>query len=300
LTTWGRTRSSRSGASSPRRSRSSWSPRTSPPHQTLLINIIKLKSAPLDPVKTPYYNELSKFGQPKPELKALVPLLKDKVALIFTNAAVFELKNQIEKIQVATEARVGTISPIDLVIPPGPTGLDPSQISFFHALQISTKIVKAQIEISKDFRVCTKGKKVTQSEAALLKKLNQKPFFFGMRFTKCYDSGAILEQEVLSISPEDILQSFENGVKNVIAFSLETGVPTKASIDFLMSNAVRNLAALSLESGFKVAGLNVTAGAPAPAVEKKKEEPKKEEKKKPEPKKEEPKEEEDFGFGDLF
>lgn len=46
---------------------------------------------------------------------------------------------------IAQEARVGTVSPIDLVIPPGPTGMDPSQISFFHALQISTKIQKAQI-----------------------------------------------------------------------------------------------------------------------------------------------------------
>jgi large subunit ribosomal protein LP0 len=38
-------------------------------------------------------------------------------------------------------------------VPAGPTGMDPSQISFFHALQISTKINKGQIEITKDYQV---------------------------------------------------------------------------------------------------------------------------------------------------
>lgn len=33
---------------------------------TLIKNIIKIKSAPLDPVKTPYYEQLSRFNQPKP------------------------------------------------------------------------------------------------------------------------------------------------------------------------------------------------------------------------------------------
>jgi len=78
----------------------------------------------------------------------------------------------IESNKVPTPARVGAIAPIDVVIPPGPTGLDPSQINFFHDLSTTTKIQKSQIEITKEFRVCTKGKKVLNSEAALLQKLN--------------------------------------------------------------------------------------------------------------------------------
>jgi large subunit ribosomal protein LP0 len=263
-----------------------------------------MRAEPLDK-KVPYFEELAKFGAPKPELKALVPHLKEKVALIFTDSSVNELKNDIEKIQVAQEAKVGTVSPIDLFIPPGPTGIDPSQISFFHALQISTKINKAQIEINKEFRVCTKGKKVTTSEAALLKKLDLKPFFFGMKFLKCYDSGSILDEEVLGISAEDILASFQNGVRNLAAASVELGIPTAASVQFMIANAVKNIAALSLESGVKVAGLSIsaaTAPAPAPAPEAKKEAKKEDKKEDKKPaKKEEPKEEdEDLGFGDLF
>jgi len=71
--------------------------------------------------------------------------LKQKVALIFTEASIYDLRGKIETNKVPTEARIGVVSPIDFTVPAGPTGLDPSQNNFFHALNISTKIVKGQI-----------------------------------------------------------------------------------------------------------------------------------------------------------
>ncbi len=87
----------------------------------------------------------AEHGGKIPGLSILLPLLKDKIALIFSDASVFELKKQIEANKIPTEARVGALSPIDFAVPAGPTGLDPSQINFFHALNVSTKIVKGQI-----------------------------------------------------------------------------------------------------------------------------------------------------------
>jgi large subunit ribosomal protein LP0 len=85
------------------------------------------------------------FGGKIPELRTLLPHLKEKVAIIFSDAPVFELKGKIEANKIPTEARVGVVSPVDYSVAAGPTGLDPSQINFFHALNISTKIVKGQI-----------------------------------------------------------------------------------------------------------------------------------------------------------
>jgi len=56
----------------------------------------------------------------------LNPLCKGKVGLIFSHAPVFEIKPLIEANKVSTAARVGILAPIDVTIPPGPTGLDPS------------------------------------------------------------------------------------------------------------------------------------------------------------------------------
>jgi len=53
-------------------------------------------------------------------------LCKGKVGLIFSDAPVFELRPLVESNKVPTAARVGSLAPIDVVIPPGPTGMDPS------------------------------------------------------------------------------------------------------------------------------------------------------------------------------
>jgi len=59
-------------------------------------------------------------------LDALSGLCKDKVGLVFSDSPVFEIRPLIESNKVPTPARVGAIAPIDVVIPPGPTGMDPS------------------------------------------------------------------------------------------------------------------------------------------------------------------------------
>ena len=109
---------------------------------TLVKRIIKLRTEGIDADE---FKHLEQFGGKVPELKILSPILKDKIALIFCDAPVFLLKQKIEANNMTTEARVGALSPIDFAVPSGPTGLDPSQINFFHALNVSTKIVKGQI-----------------------------------------------------------------------------------------------------------------------------------------------------------
>lgn len=217
----------------------------------------------------------------------MIPFLKQKVALIFSDANVHELRGKIEANKVPTEARVGVVSPIDYTCPAGATGLDPSQINFFHALNISTKIVKGQIEITKDFKVCTKGKKIKASEAALLKKLNMKPFEYGMKIANVYDEGIMLPEEILNLDPSTLIGKFEQGVKNITALSLGAGYPIEATIPIILGNAFRNIAAISLETGYfsnlfryKVKEVDSAASsAPVAAKVEAKVEAKKEEKK---------------------
>jgi len=111
-------------------------------------------------------------GEVNTKLKNLIPLLKEKVALVFSNEPVAELKPTIEANRVAAGAKAGMTSDIVFTLPPGPTGMDPSQIGFFHALSISTKIVKGQIEITKEYPVCKVGSKIGNSEVTLLQKMN--------------------------------------------------------------------------------------------------------------------------------
>jgi large subunit ribosomal protein LP0 len=269
---------------------------------TVIRKALSLRTKELDQ-NVEDYEYFSKFGGPIQNLERLSDLCHKKVGLVFTDEPVFELRQVIEGNKVETAAKVGTIAPIDVVIPPGPTGLDPSQIGFFHALKISTKIQKGQIEIVKDFKVCEKGKVVSNSEATLLQKLGIRPFYYGMEVLSVYDDGSVLTPEILSISPDEIIQKFKEGVANLSALSLEIGDANEASVPYMIANAFKNIAAISLETNFKIPELDSLAAAPAqshsPKPEKKDAKPA--EKPKEQPKVEEkPAEEEVVDMGGLF
>lgn len=198
-----------------------------------------------------------------PQIEKLLQCCKGKVGFIFSDAAVHDLKPLIEGNKIPAPAKVGTFAPTEVVIPPGPTGLDPSQISFFHTLNISTKIQKGQIEIVKEFRVCEKGKKIGNSEAAILQKLNIKPFAFGMEILYVYDDGAILTPDIFNVDPEALLGKFRSAANSLAAISLAIGHPNALSIPHMIKNAFKNLASIALETGIKIKQLEGASAAPA-------------------------------------
>lgn len=152
--------------------------------------------------------------------------IKNRVAMIFTNEFVGNLKPRIEGLTEPCRAKVGQIAPNPVTVPKGPTGIDPSEIKFFHALKMATKIQKGQIEITASKDLIKTGDVVGASEAKLLEKLNITPFAYGMKVIGVYYDGAMLDQEFFSMSPEDYVGEFTNAVKNVQALSMETAYHT--------------------------------------------------------------------------
>jgi large subunit ribosomal protein LP0 len=100
---------------------------------TVIKKAITLRANPL-PEDFPGREELQRLGKEIPQLTELLPLCKQKIGLVFSTTPAFELKPLIESNKVQAAAKVGTTAPQGVIVPPGPTGLDPSNISFFHAL----------------------------------------------------------------------------------------------------------------------------------------------------------------------
>lgn len=180
-------------------------------------------------------------------LELFIPLLKGNVGFVFTNDDLSEIREVLESNRVPAPARVGSIAPCDVVVPPGPTGADPGQTSFFQALQIATKIQKGQIEIVSEVLLTRKGDRVGNSEAALLQKLDIKPFSYGLVIEQVYDNGSIFDPAVLDLTEADLCAKFAAGLRNVAAMSLELGIPTLASIPHSIANAFKTLVAIAVE-----------------------------------------------------
>ncbi|GAM19306.1 hypothetical protein SAMD00019534_024810 [Acytostelium subglobosum LB1] len=206
----------------------------------------------------------------KPELEALLPHLKSNTAIIFAKESLGEVKDIVKKNRVGAPAKAGVFAPNDVIVPAGPTGMEPTQTSFLQELKIATKINKGQIDIEREVHLIKAGQKVGASEATLLQKLNIKPFTYGLEMKIVYDEGACYSP---SITEEDLLAKFKAGVANVAAISLELGYPTVASIPHSLLNAYKNVLAIALETEYSFpaadkfkAALSAAPVAAAPAA----------------------------------
>jgi len=258
---------------------------------------------------------LREHAESNPKVEALSPLVKNNVGFVFTNGDLNEVEKKLLEYRVGAPAKAGTIAPSDVIVPKGPTGMEPTQTSFLQALNIASKINKGQVEIVSDVHLIKVGEKVGSSEATLLQKLNIKPFSYGLTLLHIYDNGSVYDPSVLKLTDADILAKFRAGVANVASLSLAIGYPTLASLPHALSNAYKNVLAVSVEteytfpaaqklkdyianpSAFAVAApaaaaaapAAAKAAAPAPAAAPAKEE-----------KKEESDDDDMFGGGGLF
>ena len=108
------------------------------------------------------------------EFRGLLP--NRQLCLIFTNKDLGEITKITDQFKLEKQAKVGSSSPIEVIIPAGPTGMDASQVEFFQQVRIQTKVVKNQLDIISDSRILVVGQKITLSEINLMNKFNIKPF----------------------------------------------------------------------------------------------------------------------------
>lgn len=224
----------------------------------------------------------------KPFWNEIAALLVGNVGIVFTNAPLVEIKDEMEKYKVGAPAKAGAIAPVDVICPAGGTGLDPSQTSFFQALSIPTKINRGAVEILSDVKVISEGDKVGASEAALLAKLNIKPFAYGLVFMHVFENESIYSPKVLEITDDDLIGSFTAALNKVTSVALETGIPTMSSIPHSIINGYKKVLSVSVATDYtfplaeKVKQMLenpeafMAAAAPA-AAEAKKDEPEEEE-----------------------
>jgi large subunit ribosomal protein LP0 len=222
---------------------------------------------------------------PNHPLAAFEDQIVGNVGFVFTNSDLGKVRDFILANKVPAPARIGAVSPVDVNVPPGPTGCDPGQTSFFQVLQIPTKIVKGQIEITNQVSLIKKGDKVGSSEAALLSKLNIKPFSYGLAIKSIYDNGSVFGPEVLDINESVLAARFAEALQTVAAVSLAAGYPTQASIPHSIAGAFQAVVAVAVSlptysfpkadayraylanpSAFASAAPAAEAAAPAPAA----------------------------------
>jgi len=172
--------------------------------------------------------------------------MRGNVGFVFTNDELPVVRDFILANKQPAPARVGSLAPCDVAIPAGPTGCDPGQTSFFQVLQIPTKIVKGQIEITNLVSLIKTGDKVGSSEATLLSKLNILPFSYGLKINEVCDNGNWFSAAVLDIDDAYLSAAFSQMFSKVAALSFATNTPTQASAIHSIANAFKTCVAITV------------------------------------------------------
>jgi len=239
-------------------------------------------------------------------IESLLPFIKGNVGMVFTNDDLNGIKEVVESFKQKAPAKVGQVAPEDVFVEPGPTGMEPTQTSFLQALNIASKIVKGQVELSNRVHLVKVGEKLVPSEATLMDKLNILPFSYRAEVKTVFDSGYVYPAALLSLGTNDVLQTLSKGLQRIATISLHIGFPTLASVPHLIAKAYRNLISVSIETTYDfeasvkvkeylkdpsafASSAPVEHHAPVTTNQPPKEEPKKEEK-----------EEESASIGGLF
>jgi large subunit ribosomal protein LP0 len=209
-----------------------------------------------------------------PVWENLLPFIYGNIGFIFTNGDLNALRQIVIQNKVPASAKTGVIAPIDVVIPPGPTGLDPGQTSFFQTLNIGTKIVKGTIEMTASSKVCTRGEKITASAVALLAKLNIRPFQYGITVDTVFENGSAYSVKLLDMTDDDLVAMFTNSVARLAAVSFALGYINQATLPHSFGRAFKMICSLALATDYNFEELkavkemiaNPAAFAPAPAA----------------------------------
>jgi large subunit ribosomal protein LP0 len=249
---------------------------------------------------TKEFEDHSKWAR-KPELKNFIKEVQGNVALIFSDEDYSTVKDKIEKEVLKVSAKIGVVSPCDVIIPAGPTNIDVGKVQIFQKLNVGTKAVKNMLEIQKDIHIIKKGEKVTPNGAELCRLMDIKPFAYKLEMKRIWLNGAILKEDMININPDDILTAFSSHVKTLAALSLGAGLPNALSVPHMIANGFKDILAIGIAADIKFKQLtqaqSAQSSAPAPAPAKGGA-PAKADAKPAEP--EPPKEEENVSMGGLF
>lgn len=248
-------------------------------------------------------NHYQKQYSKRPQLKHLLPHVKEKIGYVFSHKSYSEIKPVVEKEAVKVPAKPGVVAQCDVIVQPQQTNIDPGKIVEFQRIGMNVKTNKSALEIIKEHKLCGKGEIVTETVSSMCRLLGIIPFEYSLKMKKVYLNGTVIPEEVINFDQAKLLSIFQSNCSLAAAVSLEAGLTNALSVPHLMINTFKSLLAVGMEGNLKFKeldnALSSKAAAPAPAAAKA-EEKKPAEKKQaaPEPPKEEPAEEIDLG--DMF
>lgn len=181
--------------------------------------------------------------------KELSSKLEGQSALLFSETNPFALYAIIEASAANAPAKSGQVSPKDIVVPAGGTGLPPGPaIGELQQAGLPARIQEGQIKIQKETVLVKKGDVVSDVQAAALAKLGMEPMKVQLNLVAAMEGGVVFTPDVLHVDMDQMRARFSGAAADAFALALETAWISDDTILPLIQKAVRNARALAKEA----------------------------------------------------
>lgn len=137
----------------------------------------------------------------------LISIISTPTAFIFSKLDIATTWNPITLVPIPRRNAVaGMVAPHDLIVPAGPTGVEPVAAgSFFHTIPI--KISQGQVYLVEDSTICKKGEEITPAIVTIVEGLG---ILQCVQFPVCIpfaiENGEVISLEGIERSAPDLMQ----------------------------------------------------------------------------------------------
>ncbi len=187
-------------------------------------------------------------GSNKKGLKDLGRNLTGEVALIFTNENPFKLYNFLEKNKQPAAAKPGDITPVDIVIPAGPTQFAAGPvISEFQKAKVKTTVENGKISVKEDTTIAKAGTQLTKESTEFIMKFGIEPMKIGLDLVAMLDDGIVFGKDVMGVPAGEYLNNMIVGHQTALNLSVNIGYANKESVKIMIVSAFRNAKYIAIE-----------------------------------------------------
>ena len=185
----------------------------------------------------------------KENLQEFANNIPGQSSLVFTNTDIFELKNIFLKNEWRVPAKPDEITPVDIWVSAGDTGLPTGQVisELNMTLRLPTRIQNDTIWIREDTRTHKAGELVDVKQAAVLKKLGIRPIESLIKIHFAWCDGEVYPEEVLYMDMEQLQQNVASCYFSAQKLAVELGIIDEDTIEPLIQKANREAIGLLFE-----------------------------------------------------
>ncbi len=171
-------------------------------------------------------------------------------AFIFSNKDPFQLYSLIKKNKTSAAAQGGEISPSDIEVPEGDTGIGPGpMLGKLQQTGSQVQVDDGTIHVMEGATMIEKGDTITADDAEILNQLGIEPLEIGLDLDIAFSDGEVFTAEELDIDTEEYRTDVKTAAGKAFNLAVNAGIVNERTAETIVGEATQKARNLSISEG---------------------------------------------------